>query len=88
MFHKRHFEKKIVGDDGSEGFGYDRYLEYKCCFSEPLQCFKMPSPTHVIVTLDKEGSFSPTPKEFREKMMAAMKDYFSGKTGGRAMEQC
>ena len=36
------FGKKIVGDDGSEVFGYKRYLEYKCCFSEPLQCLKMP----------------------------------------------
>ena len=34
----------------------------------------MPFPTHVIVTLDKEGSFS---APFREKMMAAMTDYFS-----------
>ena len=71
------FGKKIVGGDSSGVFGYERYLEYKFCFSEPLQCLKMPSPTHVIVTLDKEGSFSPPPKEFRENMMAAMKDYFS-----------
>ena len=39
----------------------------------------MPFPTHVIVTLDKEGSFSAPPKEFREKMMAALKDYFCEK---------
>ena len=45
-------------------------------FSEPLQCLKMPFPTHLIVTLDKEGSFSAPPKEFREKIMAALKDYF------------
>ena len=39
----------------------------------------MPFPTHVIVTLDKEGSFSAPPKEFREKMMTALKDYFCEK---------
>ena len=41
----------------------------------------MPFPTQVIVTLDKEGSFSAPPKseEFREKMMAALKDYFCEK---------
>ena len=44
-----------------------------------LKDFKMPFPTHVIVTFDKEGSFSAPPKEFREKMMTAMKDYFSEK---------
>ena len=35
----------------------------------------MSFPTHVIVTLDKEGKFSAPPKEFREKIMAALKDY-------------
>ena len=41
----------------------------------------MPFPTQVIVTLDKEGSFSAPPKseEFREKMMAALKDNFCEK---------
>ena len=39
----------------------------------------MPFPTHVIVTLDKEGKFSAPPKEFREQMMAALKDYFCEK---------
>ena len=67
--------KKNLGGDGSGVFGYDRYLESRCCFSEPLQCLKMPFPTHVIVTLE-EGSFSAPPKEFREKMMAALIDYF------------
>ena len=36
----------------------------------------MPFPTHVLVTLTKEGSFSCPPEEFREKMMAALKIYF------------
>ena len=39
-------------------------------------CLKMPFPTHVLVTLTKEGSFSCPPEEFREKMMAALKIYF------------
>ena len=39
----------------------------------------MSFPTHVIVTLDKEGKFSAPPKEFREKIMAALKDYFCEK---------
>ena len=67
---------KNLGGDGSGVFGYERYLESRCCFSEPLQCLKMPFPTHVIVTLDKEGSFSAPPKEFREKIMAALKVFF------------
>ena len=37
---------------------------------------KMPFPTHVFVTLNKEGSFSCPPEEFREKMMAALKINF------------
>ena len=69
------FGKKIVGGDSSGVFGYERYLEYKFCFSEPLQCLKMPFPTHVIVTLDKEGSFSAPPKGVQGKIMA-LKDYF------------
>ena len=38
----------------------------------------MPFSTQVIVTLDMEGSFSAPlkSKEFREKIMAALKDYF------------
>jgi len=36
----------------------------------------MPFPTHVFVTLTKEGSFSCPPEEFREKMMAPLKMYF------------
>ena len=39
----------------------------------------MPFTTHVIVTLDKDGTFSAPPKEFREKMMAALKVYFCEK---------
>ena len=39
----------------------------------------MPFPTHVIVTLEKEGTFSCPPEEFREKMLAALKDYFREK---------
>ena len=35
----------------------------------------MPFPTHVIVTLEKEGTFSCPPEEFRGKMSAALKDY-------------
>ena len=42
-------------------------------------CLKMPFPTHVIVTLEKEGTFSCPPEEFREKMLAALKDYFREK---------
>ena len=42
-------------------------------------CFKMPFPTHVFVSLNKEGTFSSPPKEFREKMMAALKDFFDEK---------
>ena len=42
-------------------------------------CLKMPFPTHVIVTLEKEGTFSCPPEEFRGKMSAALKDYFCGK---------
>ena len=36
----------------------------------------MPFPTHVIVTLDKEGSFSAPPKEFREKMIPLRCNFF------------
>ena len=39
----------------------------------------MPFPTHVIVTLEKEGTFSCPPEEFREKMLAALKDNFREK---------
>ena len=40
---------------------------------------KMPFPTHVIVTLDNEGSFSTSLEEFREKIMAALNDFFCEK---------
>ena len=40
---------------------------------------KMPFPTHVFVTLNKEESFSWPPEEFREKMMAALKNFFHEK---------
>ena len=40
---------------------------------------KMPFPTHVFVTLNKEESFSWPPEEFREKMMAALKNIFHEK---------
>ena len=40
---------------------------------------KMLFPTHVIVTLEKEGTFSCPPVEFREKMLAALKDNFREK---------
>ena len=40
---------------------------------------KMPFPIHVTVTLEKEGTFSCPPEEFRGKMSAALKDYFSEK---------
>ena len=44
----------------------------------------MPFPTHVIVTLEKEGTFSCPPEEFREKMLAALKDYFREKNWRRS----
>ena len=37
-------------------------------------CLKMPFPTHVIVTLEKEGTFSCPPEEFREKMLSALNE--------------
>ena len=42
-------------------------------------CLKMPFPTHVIVTLEKEGTFSCPPEEFREKMLSALNDFFREK---------
>ena len=39
----------------------------------------MPFPIHVTVTLEKEGTFSCPPEEFREKMLAALKDNFREK---------
>ena len=39
----------------------------------------MPFPNHVFVSLNKEGSFSCPPKEFREKMIVALKDFFGEK---------
>ena len=39
----------------------------------------MPFPIHVTVTLEKEGTFSCPPEEFREKMLAALKEYFREK---------
>ena len=42
-------------------------------------CLKMPFPTHVTVTLEKEGTFSCPPEEFREKMLSALNDFFREK---------
>ena len=53
------------------------YLEFRYCFQS--HCLKMPFPIHVTVTLEKEGTFSCPPEEFRGKMSAALKDYFSEK---------
>ena len=53
------------------------YLEFRYCFQS--HCLKMPFPIHVTVTLEKEGTFSCPPEEFREKMLAALKDYFREK---------
>ena len=39
----------------------------------------MPFPTHVFVSLNKEGSFSCPPKEFREKMIVALEEFFGEK---------
>ena len=56
---------------------YEMYLEFRYCFQS--HCLKMPFPIHVTVTLEKEGTFSCPPEEFRGKMSAALKDYFSEK---------
>ena len=63
---------------------YEMYLEFRYCFQ--IHCLKMPFPIHVTVTLEKEGTFSCPPEEFREKMLAALKDFFREKTGGGALE--
>lgn len=36
-------------------------------------------PTHVIVTINKEDTFSCPPKDFREKMMVQINDFFGRK---------
>ena len=56
---------------------YEMYLEFRYCFQS--HCLKMPFPIHVTVTLEKEGTFSCLPEEFRGKMSAALKDYISEK---------
>ena len=53
------------------------YLEFRYCFQS--HCLKMPFPIHVTVTLKKESTISCPPEEFRGKMSAALKDYFSEK---------